>query len=137
MLAWSPGTGGRTVRSELVILPEIQSASEFETWLPQVSGKFVAISFAEPTCRPDDNWEEFATDESFERMRRERVAARNAWNARVSASGVRPQDLPARLEEAGAVGIVASRWSTDSALCSTAQGTIPRLLNWSAWTRTG
>ena len=111
MLAWSPGTGGRTVRSELVILPEIRSASEFETWLPQVSGKFVAISFAEPTCRPDDNWEEFATDESFERMRRDRVAARNAWNARVSGSGVRPQDLPARLEEAGAVGIVASRWS--------------------------
>ena len=51
-LAWSPGTGRETVRGELVVLPEVSTAAEFEVWLPTVRGKFVATSFPQPTCRP-------------------------------------------------------------------------------------
>jgi carboxypeptidase Q len=111
MLAWSPGTGGRPVRGEVVTLPDVSSQNAFEAWLPQVSGKFVAISFPEPTCRPDDNWEEFATEDSFQKMQDERSLAEDAWDGRVEASGVRPQGLARRLEDAGAAGIIASRWS--------------------------
>ncbi|CAA9362087.1 MAG: Putative aminopeptidase, partial [uncultured Gemmatimonadetes bacterium] len=64
MLAWSPGTNG-PVNGGVAILPD----SGFEAWLPSVRGKYVLISFPQPTCRPDASWKEFATPESFEKMR--------------------------------------------------------------------
>nr|MBA2244241.1 M20/M25/M40 family metallo-hydrolase [Gemmatimonadota bacterium] len=64
-----------------------------------------------PTCRPDDNWERWATPETFERMRAERTAAFEAWNRRLQGTGVPPRDLPRRLEEAGALGVLTSNWS--------------------------
>ena len=110
MLAWSPGTNG-PVEAPVVVFPDVASPAEFEAWLPEARGKFVAISFAEPTCRPDDNWREFSPPGLFERMQRERQAAREAWNARLSRAGVDARTLPGRLEAAGAVGILTSLWS--------------------------
>jgi carboxypeptidase Q len=110
MLAYSPGTQG-PVTGPVVALPEIGSAAEFAAWLPQVQGRWVMISFPQPTCRPDDNWERWALPESFSRMRVERAAAQQAWNARLVATGVQPRDLPLRLEEAGALGVLTSNWS--------------------------
>ena len=107
MLAWSPGTQG-PVTAGVVALPE----SGFEAWLPGVRGKYVLISFPQPTCRPDESWKQFATPESFERMQRERAAAQQAWAQRVSATGLSARELPRRLEEAGAVGILTSNWSS-------------------------
>ncbi|CAN5796551.1 M28 family metallopeptidase [soil metagenome] len=110
MLAWSPGTQG-PVHGPVVTLPEIAGAAEFEAWLPQARGRFVMLSFPQPTCRPDENWEKWATPDSFSRMRTERAAAMQAWNARVQATGVETRDLPRRLEQAGALGVVTSNWS--------------------------
>lgn len=106
MLAWSPGTNG-PVTAGVVILPE----SGFEAWLPSVRGKHVMISFPQPTCRPDASWKEFATPESFEKMRQERAAGQEAWNRRMQATELSARDLPRRLEEAGAVGVLTSNWS--------------------------
>jgi carboxypeptidase Q len=110
MLAWSPGTEGN-VESPVVVLPDFGSAAEFAAWLPQAKGRFVAISFPQPTCRPDDHWQKFATPASFEKMQRDRMTAAQAWDARIQRTGLSPRDLPARLEQAGASGILTSYWS--------------------------
>jgi carboxypeptidase Q len=113
MLAWSPGTPrGRPVEGPVVLLPEVASIEEFEAWLPQARGRFVAVSFAEPTCRPNRQWQEFATAASFERMQQERDAARTAWNVRLSGVMLLNQ-VRQRLDEAGALGILQSYWSND------------------------
>jgi hypothetical protein len=111
LLAWSPGTKGKKVQGPVVVLPDVRSPAEFEAWLPKVKGKFVLISFAQPTCRPDANWREFATPESFEAMTKARQEANDAWNARIERTGLSLRDLPVRLEQAGALGIITSRWS--------------------------
>jgi carboxypeptidase Q len=70
MLAWSPGTPrGAAVDAAPVIVPDLPDAAAFTAWLPQARGKAVLISMAQPTCRPDDNWREFADSASFARMR--------------------------------------------------------------------
>jgi carboxypeptidase Q len=113
MLAWSPGTPrGRPVEGPVVLLPEVGSAEEFEAWLPTARGRFVAVSFAELSCRPNRQWQEFATPASFERMQQERDAARAAWNGRLSGIMLLNQ-VRLKLEEAGALGILQSYWSSD------------------------
>lgn len=107
LMTWSRGTAG-SIEGPVVVFPNVQSAAEFESWLPQVRGKFLAIAFPEPTCRPDDNWKEFAAPESFERMQRERIAARDKWYSDMRRQGLRGRDLFARLEGAGALGILVS-----------------------------
>src|SRR5690606_8212798 len=67
-LAWNPGTSSKGITAELIVLPQIKDSISFKKWLPNVKGKFVMIAMKQPTGRPDDNWEEFATPESFEKM---------------------------------------------------------------------
>ena len=38
------------------------------SWLPQAKGKLVLVSAPQPTCRPTDDWTEFATPASHARM---------------------------------------------------------------------
>jgi carboxypeptidase Q len=111
MLAWSPGTRGK-VQGGLVILPDLADSNAFRAWLPQVKDKFVLISYAQPTCRPDTNYKFYATAESFERMSQQRTASREAWNTRLSRTGLTARDLPVRLEQAGARGVLTSNWSS-------------------------
>ena len=73
-LAWSPSTPKKGVTAELIVLPTISDSMEFKNWLPNVKGKLVMISMPQPTGRPDYNWEEFATEKSFEKMKKERMA---------------------------------------------------------------
>jgi len=103
---WSPGTKG-TVEGPVVLFPKIQTPAEFEAALPQVRGKFVLFSLPWPSCRPDTNWKEFATPESFERMQNERKEAFDKWyTGRLRKSGLRGTALIQRLADAGALGIV-------------------------------
>ena len=111
MLAWSPGTGGRDVQGPVVALPELADSAAFAAWLPQVRGKFVMISFPEPTCRPDENWAKWALPETVEKMQRERQAGARGWAERVRRTGVSARELPVRLEAAGAAGVFTSYWS--------------------------
>jgi carboxypeptidase Q len=109
-VAWSPGTDG-PVTGGVVALPAVADSAAFEAWLPQARGKFVMISFPQPTCRPDENWEKWATPASIERLKKERGAAQAAWNARVKATGLDARALPRRLEAAGALGVVTGNWN--------------------------
>ena len=119
MLAWSPGTPrGQPVEAQVVTLPQFRTTAEFDRWLPTVRGKFVMVSFAQPTCRPLDNWREFAPDTAMvNEMIRERSAAQRAWNERVqiatgdSTTGAANRRLPFKLAEAGARGLFTHNWS--------------------------
>jgi carboxypeptidase Q len=111
MLAWSPGTAGRDVSGEVVLLPDLADEAAFRAWLPTVRGRFVAISYPQPTCRPDDNWQRWAIAADFERMRAERTAAVQAWGQRIQRTGSTLRDLPGLLEEAGALGVFTSTWA--------------------------
>jgi hypothetical protein len=110
-LAWSPGMGKKTVVSDLVILPDLADSVAFKAWLPAVKGKFVMISMNQPTGRPDYNWQEFATKESFDKMKKDRDAQVAAWRQRIAKTGYTNKTLPVALENAGAVGIVSCNWS--------------------------
>jgi carboxypeptidase Q len=115
MLAWSPGTGGKDISAAAVILPEVADSNAFVRWLPEVKGKFVLISMLQPTCRPDADWEQFATKDSFDKLKDDRNKAQLAWNRRVANTGytvgLGTGTLGRRLEQAGAAGVIASRWS--------------------------
>ncbi|MFU8812815.1 MAG: M20/M25/M40 family metallo-hydrolase [Balneolaceae bacterium] len=110
-LAWSPSTPEGGVTAELVIIPEVDNREEFEAWLPNVEGKFVMITMPQPTGRPNYNWEEWATEESFEKMQEERAEATRAWRMRTINTGLNNRQYIAALEEAGAAGIIMSNWS--------------------------
>ncbi|CAN5689512.1 hypothetical protein BH23GEM6_BH23GEM6_05460 [soil metagenome] len=109
LLAWSPGTR-RPVTAGVVTVPNFRTQAEFTAWLPQVRGRFVAVSFPQPTCRPDANWQQYATPPSYERMRAERSRAAAAWDSSLAATGFTGADLHRRLEQAGAAGILTSNW---------------------------
>src|SRR5690606_37805953 len=67
---------------------------------------------AQPSCRPDENWEEWATASSLQRIRDERRAGLQAWQQRLAASGMpNVRALAQRIERAGALGILMSEWS--------------------------
>jgi carboxypeptidase Q len=110
-LAWSPSMGKKTVTAELVILPDLADSIAFKQWLPTVKGKFVMISMQQPTGRPDYNWQEFATKESFDKMKAARTAQTDAWRNRILKTGLTTRTLPVALENAGAAGIITSNWS--------------------------
>lgn len=111
-LAWNPGTSKEGVTAELIVLPtNVKDEADFKKWLPSVQGKIVLISMLQPTGRPDYNWEEFATDDSFTKMKEARDAQTKAWRENLKTAGQNSRTLPAALEKAGAVGIVTSNWS--------------------------
>jgi len=110
-LAWNPGTSKKGVTAECIVLPEIKDSIAFQKWLPNVKGKFVLVAMKQPTGRPDYNWEEWATPESFEKMKNERKVQTEAWNDNMRRSGYDRRSIIAALENAGAAGIVDSYWS--------------------------
>jgi carboxypeptidase Q len=111
MLAWSPGTKGKTVTAETIIIPELADSIAFQRWLPTVKGKFVLMSMPQLTGRPDYNWEQFGTKESIEKMKEERRLQAAAWSKRISNTGMNARNLALALEKAGAAGLVQSNWS--------------------------
>jgi len=127
-LAWSIGTNGKPVEGPVVTLPALADSAAYAQWLRTVKGKYVAITFPPPTCRPDAAWEEYAagdprvaaigrmfgagpTRTAFNRMRAERAAADSAWRARLAATGMRENDLRDALGAAGAAGVLSTNWS--------------------------
>ncbi len=111
-LAWSPSTKKNGITAEVILLPEnIKDSLSFEAWMKNVKGKLVMISMPEATGRPDYNWEEFATPESFEKMKADREAQTKAWNDNYKRSGYTSRTVAAALEKAGAAGILQSYWS--------------------------
>lgn len=126
MVGYSPGTGGKDVVLEPVVLPQFKDSTEFVAWLPQAKGKLVMISAPLPTCRPQDDWAANATPESKARMDTLMVTTQREWAPRRAlpgapggeSAGVRGTgyftalgggELGVRLEAGGAGGIIVSR----------------------------
>jgi carboxypeptidase Q len=110
MLPWSPPSNGPVVAG-VVTLPDTDSEAEFAAWLPSVEGRFVMVSYAQPSCRPDDDFARYAMPSTLEQLRAERSTGMANWQTRLQAAGGSPRDLPARLEAAGAAGILTSNWA--------------------------
>jgi hypothetical protein len=125
MLAWSPGTNGRPVTAEAIVLPKFADSTEFVKWLPQARGKIVLLSPAFPTCRPSEDWLRFATAESMARMDTSIALMNREWAVMTDATGradstklyrgtgyslaLGTGTLGLRLEKAGVAGMISSR----------------------------
>jgi hypothetical protein len=113
-LGYSPSTGGKDVVAGTIILPMVQDSTEFVKWLPNAKGKFVLISAAYPTCRPEDEWTAQATPESKARMDTTIVKLVSDWTTRIRNTGYpvtagNPTgNLGVRLEKGGAAGVIVS-----------------------------
>lgn len=110
-LAWSPGTSKKGITTGTIILPEVQDSLAFIKWLPSVKGKLVLVSMNQPTGRPEYNWEEFATEASLAKMKKEKDSLSKAWYQRIKKTGYSSRNINQVLEEYGAAGIIQSRWS--------------------------
>lgn len=110
-LAWSPSTPKKGITANPILMPKVEDSLAFAQWLPKVKGKLVMVSMPQPTGRPDYNWEEFATKESFEKMKTERAAEKSAWDKNLNNTGYTSRNINEVLEKAGAAGIIQSRWS--------------------------
>ncbi|SCY04229.1 Peptidase family M28 [Nonlabens sp. Hel1_33_55] len=110
-LAWSPSTGKKGVRGEVVALPTVANEGEFQNWLKTIKGKIVLTSMPQPTGRPDENWEEFATPESFEKMKEMRDTMNSTFRNNMRNMGIGSRELDATLEKAGAIAVISSNWS--------------------------
>ncbi len=86
-LAWSPSTPTGGITADIVTLPKVADADAFTQWLTGIKGKWVCISMPQPTGRPDYNWEEFATEASFEKMKKERKEQTEAWRQNIRNTG--------------------------------------------------
>ena len=110
-LAFSPATSAKGVTADVIMLPTFKNKSEFDQWLPKVKGKLVMVSQYQPTGRPDENWKEYATPDSYEKMKKETQEAAEEWRKSIAATGETSRTLNAKLEQAGAAGILSSYWS--------------------------
>ena len=110
-LAWSPATKKNGVEGEVTILADVKDKAAFEAWLPSVKGKYVMISVNLPTGRPDYQWKEYATPESYEKMTKAKEEAIKNWSERIKNTGYTAKELPKVLEEAGAAGVIMSYWT--------------------------
>lgn len=110
-LAWSPTSPAGGAKGEVMILADLPDSIAFQKWLPAVKGKYVLVSAPQLTGRPDYNWEKWATEESFEKMKVDRASIESAWGLRLLKTGKNRKELHLALEQAGALGIVTSYWS--------------------------
>ena len=110
-LAWSPSTSKRGVTAELTKIPQINNKEDFELLLKTVKGKFILVSQNQITGRPDSQWEEYSTEESFEKMKKDRDKISEDWYSNIRKSGYGYRDISKAFEDAGAVGLISSYWS--------------------------
>jgi hypothetical protein len=117
ILGDSPGTNGADVTGSTIILPIVHDSTEFAKWAPAAKGKFVLISPAYPTCRPEEEWTAMATPESKARMDTTIVKLVAEWNERIRNTGYNVTAgnptgaLGVRLEQAGAAGVIVSNFA--------------------------
>ena len=114
MVGFSPGTGGKDRVSRVIILPHFADSTEFVRWLPKARGKLVLVSAPPVTCRPTDDWAQWATPESKARIDSAKTALAREWSTRdVRGTGyslaLGGGELGLRLEKAGVAGLLTSR----------------------------
>jgi carboxypeptidase Q len=110
LLAFSPGTGGRPLEAEAVVLAAAQDSAAAQRWIGTTRGKFVLISAPEIMCRAPQELERYARPATVQNIDAQRQATRREHSARLAAFGNQNQ-LVSRLQAAGAAAIVTTNWS--------------------------
>jgi hypothetical protein len=110
LLAFSPGTRGKPLEAEAVVLPPPDDSAAAPSWLETVKGKFVLLSAPEPMCRAAQELERYARPATVQRLAERRRAVTSDWQARLRPFGTRAE-LARKLEQAGAAGVITSLWS--------------------------
>ncbi len=108
ILAWSPGTAG-PVQGEVVVPPPGLSQETVSEWLETLEGKYVLAMPLQPMCRAPQELEVNARPETVARLDSLRNAAQAEFDRRVLSLG--GNRGPRLLEQAGAAGLLTSRWS--------------------------
>lgn len=129
-LGYSPSTSLKGITGELDVIPEVKNKDEFNAWLKTIKGKFILSSMYQITGRPDYNWEEYATPESFKKMKETRSEATRKWNSNFRKMGINRRQISKILEDAGAIGLLSSNWAGGfgaNRIFSTGTKTIPHL----------
>ena len=124
MLAWSPGTDGRNVEGEVILLPTDTTAPGIAAWLRAARGKFVLTpapgisgpGAPSPSCRSQANYTESGAAGSWQAEAARRTQMSMAYRARLpkspdtTAAGRRDYSFkwPA---EAGVAGILSTYYS--------------------------
>jgi carboxypeptidase Q len=110
LLAYSRGTPG-TVTGEVVMVPYGADSAAFGAWLGTVRGKFVLIDPSPPTCRPIENWQQWAQPSTLQRLAQqvaERDSTAERWMRRI---GLGQQEIAHVAGQAGAAGALTSDWT--------------------------
>ena len=107
MLAWSPGTEGRDVEGDVVLLPDARTAEDFSSAAGSLRGKFVLISPPNPSCRMPSQWTEFGQPGAVARIDSIRARDSTAWSVRTKAAG----DRYLWPKQAGVAGVISTYWS--------------------------
>jgi carboxypeptidase Q len=111
LLAYSRGTPG-AVTGEVVLLPEVADSASFASRLSTVRGRFVLVDAGPVTCRPTENWQQWAQPATLQRLARDVAQADSAWARRQARTGMGdPWQLIHTLGEAGAAGVLTSEWT--------------------------
>jgi carboxypeptidase Q len=118
LLAWSPGTNGRTLESDVVAIPELADSAAVRQWLTTLRGKFVLVSAPEIMCRARQELEQNARAATVTAINTRRTeSVRNALTRfrALAPTGTPPQEVNravyARLDSAGVAGVASLTWS--------------------------
>lgn len=110
-MGWSPGTNGKWVEGNVVMIPDSVVTPElFAAWVPMAKGKFVLLNAPQLSCRMPSQLAEFGTIASRDRLRQEQSALSASFNQRVLAGGG-PRGIQAKLKAAGALGALTTNFS--------------------------
>jgi hypothetical protein len=104
MVGYSPGTGGKDVIAEPVILPAFKDSASFVNWLPMAKGKLVFVDAPHLTCRPAADWRENATVASLARKDSMDAVIASEWGG---GRGGDPALVAARTRVSGRAGSAA------------------------------
>ncbi|HEY4305104.1 MAG TPA: M28 family peptidase [Gemmatimonadaceae bacterium] len=116
MVGYSPGTAGKNVDAEPIILPQFNDSTEFVKWLPQAKGKLVMVSAMKESCRPNSDWVANSYPQAI--ARKDSVQRALAAGFGGGRGGTRGTGYPVslgggslsqRLDKAGVAGIITSR----------------------------
>lgn len=110
-MGWSPGTDGKWVEGDVVMIPEdVVTPELFAAWVPKAKGKFVLLNAPQLSCRMPSQLAEFGTVETRDRLRQEQSALSASFSQRVLAGGG-PRGIQAKLKAAGAAGALTTNFS--------------------------
>lgn len=111
-MAWSPSTGKKPLKAKVIALPDLADSAAYAQWMrTEAKGKLVMISQPQLSGRPEESWQANVSSERLDSFKNAQRTLSTNWQNRIKKTGFTSRTLPAQLEAAGAVGIIANTWS--------------------------